>query len=409
MTRVPSRVVRIRAPSAPLVAALLLAACSASDGRPSGMPTELPHFTTGAPTLEIGAVEGDERYVFAAIESVIRLGDGTIAVSDAGATRISLYDDRGEYLRSWGSEGEGPTEFRALSRIYPLGSDSLMAAERYGGRVVVFDGAGTLARELRAPALSGDTTFALDSWLHGRFWIDGALLARERDAVRRALDRLPPPRSTPGYRAVRVAAGGDLWVEEPGMGGDAGSGDVVWTRLSADGTPLAAVSTPAGFRLTHAAGDELLGVWTGESGVHFVRAYTVAASGATRPMPPWLMGEEGRAGADAAVDTAAVRALMIGSVKNLASAQEIHYSTAFTYTTSLAALERFEKPEGLEVDFVQAGTRGWSAVFTHPGLDTVCGLAYGADIPPGWTPGMVVCAPGPADPAEPGSASGGGA
>jgi hypothetical protein len=32
-------------------------------------------------------------------------------------------------------------------------------------------------------------------------------------------------------------------------------------------------------------------------------------------------------------------------------------------------------------------------VFTHPGLDRVCALAYGFNVPPGWLPGSVLCSP----------------
>jgi hypothetical protein len=88
----------------------------------------LPVLSLDEPLLEIGVIEGPEELVFAAIESVVRLPDGTVAVSDAGATRISLFDADGAFLRSWGRQGDGPGEFRSLSRIYPLGRDSLMAA-----------------------------------------------------------------------------------------------------------------------------------------------------------------------------------------------------------------------------------------------------------------------------------------
>ena len=75
------------------------------------------------------------------------------------------------------------------------------------------------------------------------------------------------------------------------------------------------------------------------------------------------------------------------------SAQEIHYSTEMSYTTEIAALDAFERPEGIGIDFVIGDARGWAAVFTHPSLDRLCALAYGFNIPPGWMPGSVVCGP----------------
>jgi hypothetical protein len=110
-------------------------------------------------------------------------------------------------------------------------------------------------------------------------------------------------------------------------------------------------------------------------------------------VPGWLRGDESAVTSEAAPDEAELTSLMVGAIKSMATAQEIHYSRNLSYTPSIAALDEFEEPEGVGVDFVAANTRGWSAVFTHPAIDRVCGLAYGFDIPPGWTPGMVVCGP----------------
>ena len=64
--------------------------------------------------------------------------------------------------------------------------------------------------------------------------------------------------------------------------------------------------------------------------------------------------------------------------------------------TGLHAQQRaadFEAPEGLQVDFVAGGQRGWGGVFALDGVDRLCGLAYGFDLPPGWMPGSVLCGP----------------
>jgi hypothetical protein len=368
--------------------AALVAATACAGGEGDVTPTELALFTASAPTLEIGVVEGDPAYTFAAVASALRLDDGSVAVADGGNTRISRFGPDGRIVSSWGSRGEGPGEFRTLSRLYPLGADSLMAADLATSRLSVFDRAGTLARELPGMDLSGDSTFQLDSWLYGRFWVDGALDATARSNVQRALDRLPPPREPPGYRTVRAARTGELWIRE----GVVATGITTWTRITADGRPTSVVELPVRFSPLDISGDEVLGVWLDDADVNFVRAYRVTDAGAVRPVPAWLVAADSVSSATPPPTDDELRELMRGSIRGMAVAQEMHYSRSFTYTTAMDSLE-FERPTGLEISFTHANTRGWAAVFTHPSVDRLCALAYGFGTPPGWTPGQIVCGP----------------
>jgi hypothetical protein len=86
----------------------------------------------------------------------------------------------------------------------------------------------------------------------------------------------------------------------------------------------------------------------------------------------------------------------------MAGAQEMHYSEHYTYTTAIDSLT-WERPEEVDVHVIGANARGWTAVFTHPGLDRICGLAYGFDVPAGWSPGAVLCSPAPASSTTQGS------
>jgi len=137
---------------------------------------------------------------------------------------------------------------------------------------------------------------------------------------------------------------------------------------------------------------EVLGRWTGESGVDFVRAYELRKTDEVRPAPAWLSGAESIATMEVPPDPDELMRLMREAVRQMEIKQDIHYSSNMTYTTQLDSLS-FEQPEGLEVGFVMANARGWSAVFTHPGMDRLCALAFGFVVPPGWTPGSIVCAP----------------
>ena len=343
-----------------------------------------------SPSVRIGVVDGADEYIFGAIESVVRLGNGTIAVSDAGAARVSLYDEDGTFRRRWGRRGDGPEEFRSLARIYPLGSDSLIVSERYPARMSVFDVDGTLARRFSAVELTRDSLFPLDSWLYGRFWIDGALLPRARASVRAARERLPKPRLAPGDRAVVVDGAGGLWIREPGA---AAAATRLWTRTDPEGRPQALVEIPSALRPTYIEGEELLGVWSGEADVHFAHAHRLVETGENAPTPAWLLGEEETVTTEAPPDQEALTDLMRGAIRDMAVAQELHYATHGAYTSDVGALEHFERPEGIGVDFAGGTARGWAAVFAHPAVDRLCGLGYGSDHPPGWTPGRIVCGP----------------
>lgn len=373
---------------------LLLAGCPADDG--SRQSSELPLVDLGEPVLEIGVLEGDDELVFGALESVVRLPDGSIAVSDGGATRISIFTSDGDFVRSWGREGDGPGEFRSLSRIYPLGTDSLMAAERFSGRLTVFDLEGEMGRLVPGSDITGDSLFTLDSWLSGRFWIEGALTRDARREVHSILDDLSVPPDRPGYRYGLATDDDALWIREP----EADGGLRRWIRLAENG-PTVLIRTPRAFRPTHVRADEVLGVWSGESGVHFVRAYALTPTGETAPAPGWLAtrptaqtelpSEQGLTEEELTEEE--LMAEIRSSIKNMASAQEIHYSSNMTYTTRVDSLEAFEQPETIHVDFLRADARGWAGVFSHSSVDRICALAYGFGSPPGWMPGRVLCAP----------------
>lgn len=365
-----------------------------------GAVAMLPIFSLSAPVLEIGVLEGADEYIFGSIEDVLRLPDGRVAVSDGGASRISIFDADGRFVQSWGSEGDGPGEFRSLSRLYLLG-DSILAADRRASRVSVFGPAGEFVRQVEATELSGDTMFSLDSWLYGRFWVDGALTPEARARAKSVLDEWPQPRLTPGFRAVRVARNGDLWVREPAR---EGSGErTVWTHTDEAGVPVAIVEMPSNFHPRDISEDGILGVWIGESDVHFVRGYEVVEAGATGSVPAWLLGKESDVPAGSETNEEDVLDLMRQSIRMIAVAQEVHYSRHYTYTMAIDSLTAFEQPEGLDIDFAFGNARGWAAVFTHPGFDRVCGLAYGFDIPPGWQPGAIICAPAAGPPPSQGN------
>ncbi len=378
------------------VGGLALAGCgddaSAPDGEAPMMALEL--------ALEIGSVDGAEEFVFAALETVRPIDGGAVLVSDGGNTRISIYEADGAFRTSFGSEGEGPGEFGNLARVYAHGPDSILASERFEDRLTFFSLDGEVGRTSTASEVSGDETFKLDSWFHGRYWVEGALTDAERASVRDLLDRLAsPPMTWPGYRRVAAADDGSIWIAEP-----RGATTTAWTNVDEEGAARATVEIPHAFRPTHWGADSVWGVWTGESDLHFARVYALRASGGTAATPGWLARGGVRtdgAEADAAPDDtpneapteADVLDLVRPVIRAMASAQEIHYSSAMSYTSDIADLEDLEVPASLHVDVPLGDPRGWIGIFVHRDTDRACALGYGFSMPPGWIPGQMSCAP----------------
>lgn len=370
------------------LAALCVVGCTGADsGDTDPVVPELPVLSLSAePTLEIGMVDGDEDYLFQRIVSTVHLPSGGIAISDAGAAEVSVYASDGTFLRRWGGRGEGPGEFRALSRIYSGGEGAILALDAWTGRVSVFDTLGNFSHQVSAEDLSADTIFPLDVWLYGLYWVDGALDASTRETVRGALDALSPPPAGE-HRLVRVGRDRRLWILEPGV---APQGRRTWTVVSPQGAPEAVALLPVRFDPMEISAASVTGRWLGQDDVNFVRSYALTSADTSASAPDWYhraASEQASDELDAEFMTRVREAIM-----RLASAQEIHYAGHATYAPIVDSLS-WERPEGVAVDIVTADARGWAAVFTHPGLGRLCGLGYGAAVPPGWPAGGIVCGP----------------
>jgi len=81
---------------------------------------------------------------------------------------------------------------------------------------------------------------------------------------------------------------------------------------------------------------------------------------------------------------------LMSTLKHVASNQEIHYSDSRTYLSDIELLE-MELPDDVRVDFLSAGTRGWTGVVTHEPTGLYCLLSYGRTVPMGWRSGAVAC------------------
>jgi hypothetical protein len=104
---------------------------------------------TLAPTaaIEIGASDGDERYLFGRVASVLPLAENRILVADRQVARLRIYDEDGGHVEDVGTvRGSGPGEFQEIEVARPYRGDSIAVYDRGNGRMAILGPSGTIVR-----------------------------------------------------------------------------------------------------------------------------------------------------------------------------------------------------------------------------------------------------------------------
>lgn len=118
-------------------AAALVALAARIAGPPRGELRALSLLEIGPePSLEIGVIDGDPRYVFQSVSAVLELADGGVAAADACASGIARHDRNRSFVRRFGGRGDGPGELRSLSTIHAHTADAILfAIDSWSGRL----------------------------------------------------------------------------------------------------------------------------------------------------------------------------------------------------------------------------------------------------------------------------------
>ena len=98
------------------------------------------------PTLSLGTVEGDEASMLYFVRGANRLSDGSLAVLDNGSGEIRIFSRAGTHLRSMGSHGDGPGEFRIGRFIWVLPGDTLWVGDYRPWRYHIYSAPGAFIR-----------------------------------------------------------------------------------------------------------------------------------------------------------------------------------------------------------------------------------------------------------------------
>ena len=98
------------------------------------------------PTLTIGELEGDSAHQLYRAGGAARLGDGRIAILNAGTSEVRFFGADGRHLRSVGRKGSGPGEFQSPFPLLHLPHDTIGVWDGSQQRITVFSPDGELVR-----------------------------------------------------------------------------------------------------------------------------------------------------------------------------------------------------------------------------------------------------------------------
>lgn len=101
--------------------------------------------TVSGPGVVTVGREGDPDYELYGVNAVLALASGNLVVANSGNREVRFYGPDGQYLRTVGGQGDGPSEFGYLSDIWLRDGDTLAVKDPRRGRIAFFDSAGTLA------------------------------------------------------------------------------------------------------------------------------------------------------------------------------------------------------------------------------------------------------------------------
>jgi hypothetical protein len=107
-----------------------------------------------SPLLAIGSADGGPDALYS-VGAIVPLSDGRFALAHRSRNEIVWFDSTGARLVESGREGDGPGEFRAVSRLFRLPGDTLLVVDGAINRLSVFGPDGRYRRSSRLDSEGG--------------------------------------------------------------------------------------------------------------------------------------------------------------------------------------------------------------------------------------------------------------
>ncbi len=138
------------------------------------------------PMIRLGESTGDDEFTFYGIGDATRGSDGRIALVNRGTQEVRIYSPRGRHLRSFGGEGNGPSDFQDPVRLEWVAGDSLLVWDQAQARISVFSSEGRVGHSAMLPRdrpplrsdgelASARVTAPFDGYRSGSLFLRGGL------------------------------------------------------------------------------------------------------------------------------------------------------------------------------------------------------------------------------------------
>lgn len=114
--------------------------------------------------------ESNPDYQFVRIESALPLGDTLVVVADARRSDLRIFRRDGALVRTVGREGDGPGEFRRISRVFLIG-DTIATYDWSLRRIALHDGSGELMGSIPLRATGMDGGVQIEGRLSDGSWV----------------------------------------------------------------------------------------------------------------------------------------------------------------------------------------------------------------------------------------------
>ncbi len=182
--------------------------------------------------LIIGEEYGKEDKMFHYIRGLTFDSDDNIYVNDSYDLAIKIYDDQGNFIKSFGREGGGPGEFQTIDDIHWSGFDKLLyVADRRNNRIAQFSTEGTFLKAFKTSKFKArvekissldNGNFVLTARRYGGNFADFRILVVDHsfnDVVAEFNENFPihslGMEMTPGFSDVGVISGTELYYTSP--------------------------------------------------------------------------------------------------------------------------------------------------------------------------------------------------
>ncbi len=111
---------------------------------------EISHEVSLALTIvdSIGCEMADSDYVFGTIVDAEYFKDGRFTLLDIVHNKISIFTNDGQYLNSFGSEGNGPGEFAEPSSFTLFQNGDIAVSDNMHGKIIYFDSSMSYQKEI---------------------------------------------------------------------------------------------------------------------------------------------------------------------------------------------------------------------------------------------------------------------